>query len=384
MITFLLFQTPKITFSIEECTGSVNDRINCYQNKVQQKKEQSATLNNEIQYMDNQIALTGLQIQQTEEKIIQVGNEINTLSGRIEGLDNSLDYLSKQLIERVVDGYKKQVNQSMVGLMLDSANAQNLFDRFKYVRTARDNNQRLLVQVQQAKLNFEDQKKLRETKKTQLDELTITLNSQKQSLDSQKIAKQTLLTATQNDERTYQSLLQKAKQELAGFSAFTQSAGGGLTSFGSGSNGWYYTQRDPAWGDLTLGNSPYPLWQAGCAVTSVAMACKKYGIDISPASIASDVSKFIYGDLLNNQFGCPGRSTIWLGAASKDTVKSYTDQGVPVIVRLVAPSVSGLHFVVLWQSDGDDFKMHDPYYGPDLNFSSRYDWSQITNAVAIQ
>ena len=42
-----------------------------------------------------------------EQKITGTGKEINLLGSRIERLDQSLDYLSKQLIQRIVEGYKK-------------------------------------------------------------------------------------------------------------------------------------------------------------------------------------------------------------------------------------------------------------------------------------
>jgi hypothetical protein len=112
------------------------------------------------------------------------------------------------------------------------------------------------------------------------------------------------------------------------------------------------------------------------------MVCKSYGQDVTPASIVSNSSKFIYGDLWNWAFSCDGKTTNWIGS-SKDQVRSYVEGGTPVILRLVAPSVSGLHFIVAWKWDGNDFIVHDPYYGPDKKFSERYGWSQVTTAIAI-
>jgi len=262
-----------------------------------------------------------------------------------------------------------------------------LVNKIKYQKTTQDNNQKLLVQVQEAKSNYEEQKTLRETKKIELDQLVSALESQKIELTNQQKAKQNLLTATQNDEATYQSLLTRAKQQLAGFSSFVQFAGGGeLTSFGTGSNGWYFTQRDPGWGNMILPGSSSSLALAGCAVTSVAMTCKSFGQDISPVTITSNASNFIGGDLWNWAFSCSGRSSSGFKYMSKDDIKGYIkDNNARVIMRLSAASISGLHFVVGWKWDDgkDTLIIHDPYFGPDIEFSSRYSWDQVTTAIAI-
>ena len=89
-------------------------------------------------------------------------------------------------------------------MLLNSQSANDLISRMKYMKTAQQNNQKLLVQVQETKLNFEEQKNLREEKKIELDKLELQLNAQKDELDNQKVAKQKILADTQNDERIYQ------------------------------------------------------------------------------------------------------------------------------------------------------------------------------------
>jgi peptidoglycan hydrolase CwlO-like protein len=357
--------------------------INQCQQKVSDLRSQINSLSSQIQYMDTQIYLTTLKIKETEEKIDKTEKEIELLGERIEGLDKSLDYLSQLLLIKIIKGYKSR-QATLLNLILDSGNFSDLVSRIKYLKATQENNQKLLIQVQRTKLNFEEQKKLREEKMVELDNLKKILNSQKIDLENQQKAKKNLLVATQNDEQVYQNLLDKARRELAGFSAFVQAAGGGLTSFGNGSNGWYYTQRDPQWGNMLLPGSSYSLLLAGCAVTSVAMVCRSYGQAITPATIVSDPSRFIGGDLWNWAFSCSGKTTEWVGN-SYDRVKEIVKDNKPVILRLVAPSVSGLHFIVAygWDEGKNDFKIHDPYYGPDKLFSERYSWGQVTTAIFI-
>ena len=174
--------------------------------------------------MDTQIYLTALQIQDTEQKIIKTGKAIDLLGSRIEGLDQSLDYLSKLLINRVVEGYKKRPF-SIFALLLDNENANDFLNQIKYLKTAQTNNQKLLYTVQETKSNYEEQKKLREEKKTELDKLNANLEQQKIDLNNQKITKQKILTDTQNDEAIYQKLLAQAQAEYAAIQGIVAGAG---------------------------------------------------------------------------------------------------------------------------------------------------------------
>lgn len=377
-LVYSFFFSSQQVFSAENC-DQISDqgkKQECLNNLIVELQQNINTYNGQIQLVKTQVALTESRILQTQDKIANTQKEIDILGSRIEGLDTSLTYLSKLLLERVVQGYKQR-SVSIFKLLFDSDNASDFISKMKYQKTAQENNQKLLVQVEQTKLNFEEQKKLREEKKTELDNLKATLAQQQTDLENQQATLNRLLAVTETQ-------LANARAELAAFSRFAQAAGGGLTSFGSGSNGWFYTQRDPQWGNMILPGSSSSVMLAGCAVTSVAMVCKSYGQGITPASIASNPGNFIGGDLWNWAFNCSGKTTDWIGN-SQDQVKSYVKNGTPVILRLIEPSVSGLHFIVAfgWDDGKSDFKIHDPYYGPDKYFSDRYSWSQVTTAIAI-
>ena len=321
--------------------------------------------------MDTQIYLTSLQINQTEQKIISTGKEIDLLGSRIEGLDQSLDYLSRQLIERIVIGYKKKPF-SIFSLLFDNENANDFLNQVKYLKAARDNNQKLLYTVQETKTNAEEQKKLREEKKIELDKLNESLNYQNQTLNNQKVQKQKLLSDTQNDETTYQRLLTQAKAQLAGFRSFVSTAGAGVISanqFGSGSDGAYYSQRDERWASQSIGYSSENILEVGCLLTSVAMIGKHYGDNVTPGNIASDPYRF-YG--YTAYMSLPWKSVAGRTYYGGVNIDQELANGNYVIVGVGGCSSGGSHFVVLTKKEGDDYIMHDPIYGPDLKFSSHY------------
>ncbi len=356
----------------EEELRELSNKCNAKKNELSQRRNSLAS---EIQFMDTQIYLTSLRIQETEQKILSTSKEIDLLGTRIEGLDQSLDYISKLLLDKIVQSYKHR-EISLFGLLFDSQSADDLLAKIKYVKTARDNNQKLLVQVQEAKSNFEEQKKLREEKKTELDQLTQSLNVQKAALDNQKVQKQKLLADTQNDEANYQRLIARAQAQLAGFKSFVSSAGAGVITanqFGNGSDGSYYSQRDARWASQGIGYSSENILNVGCLLTSVAIVGQRYGGNVTPSDIASDTSRF-FGSTAYMKLPWPGVAGKSYNAINTDdnTITQELNNGNYVIVGVGGCSYGGSHFVVLIKKDGDDYIMHDPIYGPDIKFSTHY------------
>lgn len=204
--------------------GDAAKKIEEYQKKLVELGRQRDTLSSEIQYMTLQINLTALKVEETEEKIIDTQKEMEILTNRIRGLDTALDHLSKLLLKKMVQGYKNKP-LSFFDILFNSNNANDFISKVKYLKTTQENNQKLLLQVQETKINFEEQKNLREEKTIELAKLEVQLNNQKADLDNQKGAKQKILSLTQNDERNYQRLLEQARAEYAAIQGIVSGGG---------------------------------------------------------------------------------------------------------------------------------------------------------------
>lgn len=387
---FLLFIFACVAFyPVFADSTELEKKIKEYEQKLVDIRQQKNTLSSQIQEMDTQIYLTGLTIQRSEQKIIDTQNEIEKLGSKIENLDSSLNDLSKKLLLRIVDSYKTQ-QMSLFELLLDAKTIADLTNKIKYQKTTQNNNQRLLVQVQGAKVNYEEQKSLREQKKIELDQLVVSLNVQKEALKTQQVQKEKLLADTKNDETTYQSLLAQAQAQLKGFSSFVQTSGGdsviAANAFGTGSDGAYYSQRDIRWANQSIGYSSESILRVGCLLTSIAMYGKKNGDNITPSDIASNPSRFWANTAyMNNPWpGVAGKSYHDM-YGSRENIRQELDTGNYVIVGVSYSGgcyYGGDHFVLLTKKDGDDFLMHDPVYGPDLKFSSHY--STICSAATFK
>jgi len=380
IIFIVLFFLTLFSVSAQDKTD-IEKKISEYQTKLQELKQQKNTLSSQIQYMDTQIYLTGLQINQTEQQIVSTGKEIDLLGSRIEGLDQSLDYLSKQLIKRIVIGYKKKP-LSLFALLLNNKNAYDFLNQVKYLKTAQTNNQKLIYTVQETKTNAEEQKKHREEKKIELDQLTKRLGNQKIALDNQKGQKERFLADTQNDENIYQNLLTQAQAQLAGFGRFVSSQGGSsILSNQTVCDDWgcYYNQRDSQWGGTSLNGTEYTLAGAGCLVTSMAMVYTHYGHrSVNPQSINSNPNNFAsyYPAFLKKTITADGVTS---NRVSSD-IDSELSTGRPVIVGISydgGPSPD--HFLVLISGSNGNYRMNDPFTpnGHNIPFTDHYSVGSI-------
>jgi len=362
-------------------SGRSKEELQEIKNKCEEKLSQLAkqrnTLSSEIRYIDTQIYLTNLKITETEKKIEQTEKEIDLLTERIEGLDESLNQLSKLLLKKIVADYKNK-RISLLSIILESDRIDDLVNRIKYIKTTRENNQKLIIQVQNAKINFEEQKKLREEKKAQLDNLKILLARQKGELLNQQNVKRKILIDTQNSEVIYQQILNQARRQLSAFKSFVQQSGAAsvipANGFGTGSDGNYYSQRDERWAYQTIGYSSENILNVGCLITSAAMVAKKMGLNILPSDIASNPENFYLGTTAYLNLNRPNLGGKYRRPISIGEIDNYlsSDQYVIVGIYRTSCNYGGDHFVVLTKKEANGYKMHDPIYGPDKNFYDYY------------
>ena len=384
-ISFLLILCLMTVRSVGADTAEL---IKEYEKKLVDIRQQKNTLSTQIQEMDTQMYLTGLTIQRSEAKIIETQSEIEKLGSRIDNLDSSLNTLSKLLLQQITKSYKMR-SISLVELLFETKDMNDLTNKIKYLRSSQNNNQKLLIQVQEAKSSYEEQKVIREQKKQELDELIKNLEAQKIALKTQQAEKQKLLVDTNNDEVVYQNLLALAEAQRKGFVSFVETSGGdsiiAANAFGSGSDGAYYSQRDARWASQGIGYSSESILRVGCLLTSIAMFGKKHGDNVTPSDIASNPFRFSGSTAYMKK--------PWSGVAGKTysdfygsraNINQELDNGNYVIVGVYRYSceAGGNHFVLLTKRDGDDYIMHDPIYGPDLKFSSHY--STICSAATFK
>ncbi len=201
VLFFVFLGLGYFTSSVESKTlEEIQQEIDRYQKETDRLSAQSKTLSNQIAQFDAQIKLTSLKISQIEEKI-------SLLTGRIDLLEGSLGKLTEAFSSRAVETYKMARLGDPMIFLLSASDLSEAALRFNFLQKIQEADRDLLMRLQKAQTSYKAEKETQE-------ELQAQLEKQKANLNSQKIAKASLLLVTRNDEKRYQSLLREAQLEL--------------------------------------------------------------------------------------------------------------------------------------------------------------------------
>lgn len=223
LIINLIFPLTVVAISQEECERKlINDEgigleeveqcEDIFIGLINEAAKQEKSLTSEISRFNREISLTNTRILQAEEQLKILANDINLLEGRIFHLDLSLNEISALLLKRIEKTYKNSRTDPLT-LLLSSDSFSQFLSRLQYFRMAQKHDKELLYQIQEAKINYEDQKVVKETKQEEQEKVKKNLDLQKIVLAKQKQDKETFLQVTQNDKRRFDQMLEEARRE---------------------------------------------------------------------------------------------------------------------------------------------------------------------------
>ncbi|MDD2482735.1 MAG: hypothetical protein PHE32_02655 [Candidatus Shapirobacteria bacterium] len=375
LLTFILFCTVCFSTVRADEAEDLNNKITEYTQKLNELGTAKNTLANQIKILTSQYELTLLKISQTENSIKSFEKEINNLTIEIDKLNGQLNELSSLYVLQIIQNYKLQKNIPPFTFLF-SSRLNNFLEQYKYVANVQKASQNSLINMETIRSNYDAQKTAKTKKQQEMETLQKTLASQKITLNNQKAAKDQLLTATKNDEKIYQQKLADAQRQLSSLKNFSSGAGGEsciAANQPTGSDGNFYSQRDGLWCNQIINNSSDKtdtIGRIGCAISSYAIVLAKKGQRISPSAIAADPSNFdsISRVLINKLQGNSQRY-------SSSKVDSELKAGRYVIAELSA--FYGTHFVVIISGNSGNYKIHDPWFGPDQNLNDHYSTGRI-------
>lgn len=211
LLLFFFFGKSRLLFADE--LGDLQKKIAEYQQQIDSLQDQEKTLKQQIALMDSQIKLTGLKIIETQNKIKILTEEIKTLSAKIVRLEDSLNFISKVLLERLAEAYKSSRIDPTV-LLFSSRNFSEFVLRYRYLQKLQFHDRELLLSMEKTRTNYDDQKTLKAEAQKSMEKLGKQLVVQKAELNSQVAVRKKLLDETKGKEAVYQKLLADARAEL--------------------------------------------------------------------------------------------------------------------------------------------------------------------------
>lgn len=366
-----------------ECQQKIDE----YNKKLSELGHAKDTLSNSIKILDSQIALTTLKINQTAASINTLEQEINGLTAKIDQLNEYLNQLSVIYINEVSQNYKLQKRIPPFAYLL-TKNFNDYWNQQKYIISIQKNSQDNLLAMETTRTNFDMQKNQKAQKQAEMEELKKKMASQQNDLNRQKNNKNKLLESTKNDEKKYAQMLAYAQSQLNALRNFSKTEGSSClaSSPGIGSDGNFYSQRDPKWCRQIIGLSTDPLdtiGNVGCYISSISMAFKKIGSNINPSVYALNPSNFSGRTAWANDPVPPSGYSYKQVSYSSAAIDKELKAGRYVIAQISMKNISGMHFIVIIGGSNGSYKIHDPWYGPDQNLTDHYSTSSIMSLRLI-
>ena len=213
-IFFVCFFIFAGNFVFADELEDLQKKISDYQHQIDQLQKQEKTLKQQILLMDSQIQITTLKISETQSKIKLLIGEVALLSGKIVRLEDSLNFISRILLERLKETYKSAHRDPLI-LLFSSKNISEFVLSYRYLQKVQAHDRELLLSMEKTRISYDEQKNLKAKAQADMEKLEIQLTAQKAELNTQIIVRKKLLDETKQDEKKYQQLLAQAYAEKA-------------------------------------------------------------------------------------------------------------------------------------------------------------------------
>lgn len=197
----------------EEKLGCLSQKKTCLEKALEKTEQEKTTLTNTISVLNGEINIQQVQINQLQTEVSQLEKEISELSTRLSGLNVSLDRLSGMLVNRIKAQYKRS-QISPLTLLLSSDSMNHLLSNYRYLTQAGEQTAHAMSQAENQRLEYDEQKVLKETKQAEVQEKQRELEVKKVQLAAKRQEQQSLLSVTKNNEARFQQLLEEAQKEL--------------------------------------------------------------------------------------------------------------------------------------------------------------------------
>lgn len=239
---FLLFFPSQMV----KAEDDLDAEIRITEQKIQELKSQNKSLSSDIAIFDAQVYSIQLQINQSQRQIDLNNQKIQETNKRISEAETEL-IKQKEILNEYLRIMYIEGQISTVELIVVSDSFSDFVDRSEYLSTIQQTVKESAEKIALLKTELEVKKKDLEIKKANIEQLKAQQIEQRKSIDSQRYAKNILLSETKGQESKYKTYLDGLYDERRNRSLTSGESGGG------GSDGGYpyantsVYNRDGAW-----------------------------------------------------------------------------------------------------------------------------------------
>jgi len=220
-LLFLLCFLPFLALNASRVLADArSDKIQQLEASIDQYTQQIQQKESEAQSLANQISIFELQIKQTQAEIDATNLTISELSSAIKEKESSIALKEKEITRQneILAQYLREAARndsgSFLEFLLKNDKFSDFFSDLNYSSNIQSSIQDTLATIKNLKEKLIQEKTDLESDKAEQEQLKRIQSKQKTALESSKKQKQKLLDQTKGQEKTYQQLLVKAREDL--------------------------------------------------------------------------------------------------------------------------------------------------------------------------
>lgn len=190
----------------------LEENLQYYKNKIDEARQKSLTLKNQIELTNNYIKKTELEMQEAEIKISRLETDIILINKDIKSTKNNIE-LQKDLVAYNFRELERQGKKSPMEIILLHPSFSKFFSELRDLENLQNNLSESITKLKNMQTELQaSQDNLKEKKNSAL-ELKKQLEDKKAKLETQKTAKTILIGETFASESKFQALLFNAQKE---------------------------------------------------------------------------------------------------------------------------------------------------------------------------
>ncbi|MFH1769627.1 MAG: lytic murein transglycosylase [Parcubacteria group bacterium] len=193
--------------------AEIERQIAAYQQQIQLNQGKSVTLSGEIARLNATISKIQLEIQSLNLAIDQTGDEIVITEGAISEAQKEIEAHKIALASTLRIMYELD-QQNLTQILLQHEHLSDFFGDLNDITESQDNLRISIQSIKEAKIRYENEYEELEGKKNELETLLNIQASQRNNLNQNKWAKDSLLKETKGEEAKYQSLVTEKKRDI--------------------------------------------------------------------------------------------------------------------------------------------------------------------------
>jgi len=198
----------------EKQIREIQQLIDQYQEQLEESAEQKITLETEIKKLDNKISQIQLEIRSLDISITGTNADIDETQLRIEDAKNKINVHKDALGSYIQELYLAD-KETLTHILLKNGRLSEFFDNLNNIQITQESLRLTIENIKVLSIELEGKEENLKSKKSELEQLRYFQALERNSVDSIRDQRNTILKQTKGQEKQFQDLIAKSQKDIA-------------------------------------------------------------------------------------------------------------------------------------------------------------------------